>query len=211
MGEDAMEQNKILIIDDDQEVAETISIFLEKKGYRTLQAYDVTGETYELIRTENPDLIILDIVLPSEDGIDVLKTLKSDEATAGIPVIICSVVRRKKRVVEGLDAGAVDFLTKPFEVEELYARVGSALMVHQIRREEDQVERLETLRRLAVTVAEEIQVPLLEMRRHVESLRDSPAIAETDGAEIVAGVAHSLNEIERILERFQKGPAHIGE
>jgi DNA-binding response OmpR family regulator len=211
MGENTMEQYKILIIDDDREVAETISMFLEEKGYRTLQAHDVTGETYEFIRTENPDLIILDIVLPSQDGIDVLKKLKSDKATADIPVIICSVVRRKKRVVEGLDAGAVDFLTKPFEVEELYARVGSALMVHEIRREEDHVERLETLRRLAVTVAEEIQAPLLEMRRHVESLRGCPAIAETDGAEIVAGVAQSLDEIERILERFQKGPARLGE
>jgi DNA-binding response OmpR family regulator len=202
-----MEQNKILIIDDDREVAETISMFLEERGYRTLQAHDVTDDTYEFIRTENPDLIILDIVLPSGDGIDVLKKLKADEATAGIPVIICSVVRRKKRVVEGLDAGAVDFLTKPFEVEELYARVGSALMVHQIRREEKHVERLETLRQVAVTVAEEIQTPLLEMRRHIESLRASPAIAETEGADIVAGVAHSLDEIEKILERFQKGSA----
>jgi DNA-binding response OmpR family regulator len=206
-----MEQHKILIIDDDREVAETISMFLEEKGYRTLQAYDVTEETYEFIREESPALIILDIVLPSQDGIDVLKRLKEDQATAGTPVIICSVVRRKKRVVEGLDAGAVDFLTKPFEVEELYARVESALMVHEIRLEEDQIERLETLRRLAVTVAEEIQAPLLEMHRHVESLQASPAIAETEGADVVAAVAHSLNEIERILERFQQLPTQTAE
>jgi len=200
-----MQQPKILIIDDDREVADTISAFLEQRGYRTLQSHDVTEETYGLIEREAPDLIILDIVLPSQDGIQVLKRLKATDATRQIPVIICSVVRRKKRVVEGLDAGAVDFLTKPFEVEELYARVGSALVVPQIRIEEENIERLETLRNLAVTVADEIQVPLQEMRRHAEALRSSPMVADTESAQVVDAVSHSLDEIERVLERFQKG------
>lgn len=202
-----MEPYKILIIDDDKEVAESIAMFLEGKGYRALQAYDVTEETYDFIRKEMPDLIVLDVILPSCDGIDALRRFKADEAIRSIPVIICSVVRRKKRVVEGLDAGAVDYLTKPFEVEELFARVSSALVMRQIDREAQENEKLETLQGLAVTVAGEIREPLTEIRRLVAALRSSSEQEDSESAAAVESIASSVNQIERLLERFKGAPA----
>lgn len=202
-----MEPYKILIIDDDKEVAESIAMFLEGKGYRALQAYDVTEETYDFIRKEMPDLIVLDVILPSCDGIDALRRFKADEAIRSIPVIICSVVRRKKRVVEGLDAGAVDYLTKPFEVEELFARVSSALVMRQIDREAQENEKLETLQGLAVTVAGEIREPLTEIRRLVAALRSSSEQEDSESAAAVESIASSVNQIERLLERFRGAPA----
>jgi DNA-binding response OmpR family regulator len=133
----------------------------------------------------------------------VLKRLKANEATRGIPVVICSVVRRKKRVVEGLDAGAVDYLTKPFEVEELFARVGSALMMREIDLHTEENERLETLRDVAQAVADEIRPPLEEIRRHAAALGASPEIEETENTHVVESVSRSVDQIDRILEGFR--------
>jgi DNA-binding response OmpR family regulator len=198
-----VESHTVLIIDDDKEVAESIAMFLEGKGYRALQAHDATEETFSLIEKEQPDVIILDIILPSCDGIEALKRLKANEATREIPVVICSVVRRKKRVVEGLDAGAVDYLTKPFEVEELFARVGSALIMREIDMHAQENERLETLRDVAQAVADEIRGPLEEIRRHVAALGASPEIEETENIHVVESVSCSVEQIDRILERFR--------
>jgi len=205
-----MEPHKILIIDDDKEVAESIAIFLDGKGHRTLQLYDVTEETYQFIRKESPDLIILDILLPSADGIEVLKRLKGEEETKGIPVVICSVVRQKKRVVEGLDAGASDFLTKPFEVEELFARATSALMAGRVSKAKEENERLETLRRLTETVTGEFETPVGEMRRHIGSLRGSREVMASEGAGELEAAARSLDEVERVLGRLKRGGGAAG-
>jgi DNA-binding response OmpR family regulator len=202
-----MHSHTVLIIDDDAEVADSIGMFLEGKGYQVQKAYDVTEETFDLIVKDPPDLIILDIVLPTMDGIDALKRLKSTPSTRNIPVIICSVVRRKQRVVEGLDAGAADYLTKPFEVEELFARVESVLIAHTLGEQTRENENLETLRQLAATVADEIQGPLAEIRRHVESLLASPNMADTENNRLVESVALSVDQIERLLRRFRGGPA----
>ena len=116
---------KILVCDDDKEIVEAISIYLSGEGYQVIPAYD-GSEALEILEQENVDLIILDVMMPGLDGIRT--TLKVRE-TSSVPIIILSAKSEDADKILGLNIGADDYLTKPFNPLELVARVKS-----QIRR-----------------------------------------------------------------------------
>ena len=117
-----MAKRKILIIEDDRDIVEMVEYNLREDGYATLSA--LNGEDgVNLARSEQPDLIILDIMLPIIDGFEVCRTLKSDDTTAHIPIIILSAKSQETDKVVGLELGADDYVTKPFSPRELIARI----------------------------------------------------------------------------------------
>lgn len=111
---------KILIVDDDPEIGNMTETVLKSEGYRVFRAYSGT-EALMLLNGAKPDLILLDLMLPGVSGEDVLKRTK------GIPIIVVSAKTDVDRKVELLLDGAVDYITKPFELKELIARVKVAL------------------------------------------------------------------------------------
>lgn len=116
----------IYFIEDDHSISYVISKTLEnqKHMYKRFES----GETFfEAVRLIKPDLILLDIMLPNESGLDHLKTLKNNKETEDIPVIIISALSSELDKVEGLDLGADDYITKPFGVLELMSRIQSKL------------------------------------------------------------------------------------
>ena len=118
-----MEAPLILIIEDEKDIARFLELELQAEGYRTEVAYDgVTG--LSKFREKNPDLVILDLMLPAKDGIEVAKIIRK---TSNVPIIILTAKDRVEDKVEGLDAGADDYLVKPFSIEELLARVRAHL------------------------------------------------------------------------------------
>ncbi|MCH2365100.1 MAG: response regulator, partial [Planctomycetes bacterium] len=122
----AAEPGKILIVDDNEELLGAISRLLELQGYSTLTA--MSGEeALEIARLEKPDLILLDWILPGVDGIEVCRKLKSDEATRGMMILLVTGQGSVDNRIEGLDAGADDFIPKPFKHPELLARIRSSL------------------------------------------------------------------------------------
>ena len=122
----AAEPGKILIVDDNEELLGAISRLLELQGYSTLTA--MSGEVaLEIARLEKPDLILLDWILPGVDGIEVCRKLKSDEATRGMMILLVTGQGSVDNRIEGLDAGADDFIPKPFKHPELLARIRSSL------------------------------------------------------------------------------------
>lgn len=117
---------KILIADDDPLLVKLVAYKLEAQGHRVLQAAD--GEAaLALAREHAPDLIVLDGMMPSIDGFEVLRRLKESDATRDIPVIMLTARRLEKDVVAGLTLGARDYLVKPFIPEELIARLNGIL------------------------------------------------------------------------------------
>lgn len=116
-------QKKILIIDDDEEISELISRWLELRGYRAVTAYNGT-EGLRQIYKERPDLVILDIMMPGMDGWSVCRRIRE---MSEIPVIILSARAEPADRIMGLDLGADDYITKPFEYGELLARVAAIL------------------------------------------------------------------------------------
>jgi two-component system KDP operon response regulator KdpE len=118
-----MSQQRVLVVDDEAPMRKYISTNLKARGYDVLMAEDGT-EALKLIDEHTIDLLILDIMMPGPDGIEVLRRIRRD---MDVPVVMLSARGRETDKVEALDAGADDYLTKPFGVEELLARVRAAL------------------------------------------------------------------------------------
>ena len=116
-----MEEKKcILIVEDERAIVEILKFNLKREGYDTLEALD--GEAgLELARTEDPDLILLDVMLPKMNGFDICKNLR--EAGSSVPIIMLTAREEETDKVFGLEAGADDYMTKPFSMRELMARV----------------------------------------------------------------------------------------
>lgn len=116
----------IYILEDDENIREIESYTLKNSGY-DVRDFDLPGKLYKALQTKIPDLIILDVMLPEEDGLTVLDTLKNTSGYAGIPIIIISAKTTELDRVKGLDLGAEDYLCKPFGVMELVSRVRARL------------------------------------------------------------------------------------
>jgi len=123
----------ILVVDDAIENVEILKETLRSLGHRVLVA---TGgrECLAIARESRPDLILLDVVMPEIDGLEVCRQLKADTALRGIPVIFCSALDDTQAKVDGLGAGAVDFITKPYETAEVVARVNTQLALRALQR-----------------------------------------------------------------------------
>ncbi|MBI4745292.1 MAG: response regulator [Deltaproteobacteria bacterium] len=116
----------ILIIDDEQDILDLLSYNLKKEGFSTLTAKDgINGK--EAARSSNPDIIILDLMLPGIDGLELCRMLKKDPKTALIPIIMLTARGQETDKITGLETGADDYVTKPFSVREITARVRAML------------------------------------------------------------------------------------
>ncbi len=116
----------ILVVDDEKDIVDLIAYNLEKEGFAASRAYD--GETaLKLIQTAPPDLVVLDLMLPGIQGLDVCKQVRKNPATARVPIIMLTAKGDEIDRVLGLEIGADDYLAKPFSVRELIARIRAIL------------------------------------------------------------------------------------
>ena len=115
----ASRRRKILIVEDDPKTSEIIRLYLEGDGYQVLSAYD-GAEGLKLVLEEDPDLVVLDRLLPGMDGSDVCRAVRNE---SDVPIIMLTALSTEADKLEGLDIGADDYVTKPFSPRELVARV----------------------------------------------------------------------------------------
>lgn len=121
-----MSQKKILIVDDEVDLVETLRFSLENEGYNVLVSYN--GEdALNQARKENPDLILLDLMLPKLDGYKVCRLLKFDERYKHIPILMLTAKTQEKDKLLGKETGANEYITKPFEMDELIEKVKAYL------------------------------------------------------------------------------------
>ena len=121
-----MSKEKVLIIEDEKDIVKMLDYNLRKEGFRVFSANN--GEDgLDMARRENPDLILLDLMLPEMDGLDVCKAVKNDAKTTHIPIIILTAKAQESDKVVGLELGADDYVTKPFSPRELIARIKAVL------------------------------------------------------------------------------------
>ena len=131
------DKKKILIVDDEKPIVEILTYNLQKEGYETIEAYD--GEqAITLALTKKPDLILLDIMLPKVDGLTVCKRIR--HTLSNVPILILSAKDEEIDKILGLELGADDYITKPFSVRELMARVKANLRKSEIIQDTEQVE-----------------------------------------------------------------------
>ena len=117
---------RILIVEDDPDIAQLVARYLDKAGFTTERV--ASGrEALETITERPPDLVVLDLMLPHMDGLEVCRLLRAHDATAGIPVIMLTARAEESERIVGLELGADDYLAKPFSPNELVARVRALL------------------------------------------------------------------------------------
>jgi CheY-like chemotaxis protein len=155
----------ILVVDDQPINVQLLKRKLERDGLRVVAAYNGL-EALALVKKEKPELILLDVMMPDMDGIEVCQRLQADDLTRSIPVIFITARTSKEGKIEGLSVGAVDYITKPIDLDETLARVQTQLRVVAINRE-----------------MVDLQRRLVEARR-----------AATIGA-VTQGIAHNLNNL----------------
>lgn len=135
-----MSNETVLVVEDDADIRDVIQYNLERDGYEVLACED--GETaLRTVREDRPDLVLLDLMLPGMDGVEICREMRADEATEAIPVIMVTARDTESDVVLGLGVGADDYLTKPFSPRELLARV-RAVLRRSRRTEKDEEGRL---------------------------------------------------------------------
>ena len=117
-----MKQYKILVVDDEDYIVELVKFNLEKEGYQVIVANDGRS-ALNMVQAEHPDLILLDIMLPNVDGLEVCRILKQSSTTNSIPIIMLTAKGDEIDTVLGLEMGADDYIKKPFSPREMVARV----------------------------------------------------------------------------------------
>jgi two-component system alkaline phosphatase synthesis response regulator PhoP len=117
---------RILVVDDDRSIVKILSSYLEKAGFQALPAYDGEMALHQL-RREHPDLVILDLMMPNRDGWEVTGIVRGDQSLAATPIIMLTARVEDTEKIVGLELGADDYITKPFNAREVVARVKSLL------------------------------------------------------------------------------------
>lgn len=172
---------RILVVDDTTANLEVLSTMLVEAGYLVATAID--GErALKRVQTHPPDLILLDVQMPGIDGFETCKQLKSSPATANIPVIFMTALADTESKVTGFALGAVDYITKPFQAQELLARVHTHLQLHHITKNLEQIVAERTLA---------LQTALDQLHQSQLQLIQSEKMSALGN--LVAGVAHEIN------------------
>ena len=123
---DVMSKKRILVVDDEEDILELVNFNLTKEGHQVICT--TTGEeAIEITRTKAPDLLVLDLMLPGINGLEVAKFLKNDPETREIPIVMLTAKGEESDIVAGLELGADDYVTKPFSPRILAARVKAVL------------------------------------------------------------------------------------
>lgn len=135
-----MRPQHILVVDDDKAIIEIVQAYLEQAGFSVLTANDGTSAMHTLF-SEKPDLLILDLMLPDRDGWDITRSIRNDKRLATIPIIMLTARVEDSDKIVGLELGADDYVTKPFNPREIVARVRAQLR----RRKFDQAEQIDHL------------------------------------------------------------------
>lgn len=117
-----MSKKRILVVDDEVDLVETVRFSIELEGYDVLVAYN-GEEALNQARKENPDLILLDLMLPKLDGYKVCRLLKFDERYKHIPILMLTAKTQDKDKAIGMETGADEYITKPFEIDDLMKKV----------------------------------------------------------------------------------------
>ncbi len=228
------EAGKILLVDDSPTVLRLTSFYLEGSGYETLLASS-GDEALVILENVQPDLVLSDVLMPGMDGIELCRRIKLNPKTRNVPVLIITTSKEAGRLREALDSGASDYIQKPFQQEELLARVRSHIRTKQLI-DDLQASRNELLlvnEKLAEannrkteflsTVAHDLRTPLTSIRTYSELLTLPTVTIDTQKefigiiqseAMLMAGLIRNYLDISRVeasTALYEKQPVNLGD
>jgi DNA-binding response OmpR family regulator len=198
---------RILVVDDDKQIVRLVQSYLEQAGYMVLTAYDGAA-ALRTIRTERPDLVVLDLMLPDQDGWSITRTVRADASQADLPIIMLTARIEDTDKIVGLEIGADDYIAKPFNPRELVARVRAVLRRGSGAPAQSRVIELGTLRidldRHAVTRAgQALDVTPTEFDL-LKVLMEYPGHAFTRAELIEKGLGYTYDGLDRGIDSHIK-------
>lgn len=165
-----MESKKILVIDDQPGNVFLLQDRLNREGFKVITAYDGSSGVKKAIE-EFPDLILLDVMMPGVDGFEACRNISSDDRTKHIPIILVTALNSSEDTQKGFDAGAFDYIKKPFNKIELLARIKSALRFSETNRLMVELEKIDTFSATVKKTNHEIKQPLTLINLSVTALK----------------------------------------
>jgi two-component system alkaline phosphatase synthesis response regulator PhoP len=207
----------ILVVDDDREIVRLLQAYLEKAGYQVSVAYD--GETaLHVIRHDRPDLVLLDLSLPGRGGLDVTRIVRDDSSLAAMPIVMITARVEDQDKIVGLELGADDYVTKPFNPREVMARVRAVL-----RRSQEESAPPRVIRSGKLTIDLDQHQVLIEEREVnltrsefslLRTLAESPGHAFTRSELIEHGLGYgyegSLRTVDSHIKNLRRKLAEAG-
>ncbi|KAA3606965.1 MAG: DNA-binding response regulator [Calditrichaeota bacterium] len=160
----------VLIIEDEYYCQQAIKRMVEKEGLKAIGTPS-GNRGLEYLNDENIDLVVLDLVLPDTDGLSICKTIKSNAKTSHIPVIMSTSKDNLEDIIKGFEAGADDYITKPFKSLELIARIRAMIRTIALRRELLEKEKLDFINHITGAIAHEISQPLTTILGNLELVK----------------------------------------
>lgn len=199
---------RILVVDDDKEIVRLVRAYLEQAGFQVLVAYN--GETaLHMLRRERPNLVVLDLMLPDRDGWDITRIMRSDSMLEAIPIIMLTARVEDTDKIIGLELGADDYVTKPFNPREVVARVRSVLRrAGGSHSERDQVLQCDRLRmdlyRREVLLDENVIDLTPTEFELLRAMMQNPGYAFTRAELIEQSLGYGYESLERSLDSHVK-------
>ncbi len=195
--------SKILVVDDQPDNVFILQDRLENEGYEVITAYD--GPTgIEKTLSESPDLVLLDVMMPGMSGFEACKKITENEETKDIPVILITALTGVEDIKEGLNAGAFDYIKKPFNKTELLARIKSALRFRETNLIYLEIEKIKTYAATIVTANHEIKQPLTLINLSVSAIRRELSKDDLNREAILKRVDIIDNAAKSIIEILEK-------
>lgn len=196
---------KILVIDDHPDSVFLMQDRLEREGFEVITAYD--GHSgLERAFNENPDLILLDVMMPGLNGLEVCRTLTNTPGSKDIPVILVTAKTEAENTKEGLQAGAFDYIRKPVNKVELLARINSALKLREATRLLIELEKVNTFSATVVTANHEIKQPLTLMSLSIAAIKreiGKDVISREAVLKKIGFMEGAIKDITMVLEKFK--------
>ena len=194
---------KILVIDDYPDNVFLLQNRLEREGFEVIKAYDGTMGIQKAVE-EKPDLILLDVMMPDISGYDVCKTLTTREDTKLIPIILVTALSEAESLKKGLQSGAFDYVKKPFNRNELIARINSALRFSEMNQLLVEVEKVKTYAATVVTANHEIKQPLTQINLSTAAIRRELSKSDFSHDTILKRIEFIENAARDILTVLEK-------
>lgn len=192
-----MKKVKILVVDDEKDIIELVRYNLEKEGFVVISATD--GEkALELVSIEEPEMIILDLILPGIDGLDVCRELKINDQTSSIPIIMLTAKGEESDIVVGLELGADDYITKPFSPRVLVARIKAVLRRIKARKEEVKIIEINQLK--------------IDLIRHQVTFKGKPLALTSTEFNLLTYLAQNRGRVftrDQLLDRAWKEESFV--
>jgi CheY-like chemotaxis protein len=191
----------ILVVDDTKENVDLLRTVLEYSKYRVITA--ANGEdAVQTAREALPDLILMDLIMPTMDGLTACNILNNEEKTKGIPVIIITAKADPEDLKKGLEAGAVDYVRKPFVIVELLARVDTAIRFKQVQEKLVDQEKKIAIMELAGAAAHELNQPLTVINCQIKLLEESLEEQQIPSGREIEIINESVQRMTEIIRKI---------